>query len=86
MPVVVSFSSLGSRFSALRFGVRFRGKKKKGVEPDPADYKHVKITTGHGLDLLWWNKADQYQTLMDAALVTATITLSTNQFMGNIRP
>ncbi|WP_052061400.1 DHH family phosphoesterase [Rhodococcoides fascians] len=62
------------------------GELEKGVEPDPADYKHVKITTGHGLDLLWWNKADQYQTLMDAALVTATITLSTNQFMGNIRP
>ena len=62
------------------------GEHEKGTWPDPADYKHLKITTGHGLDLLWWNSTDQYQELIDAPLVTATITLSTNQFMGNIRP
>lgn len=62
------------------------GELEKGQIPDPADYKHLKITTGHGLDLLWWNKADQHQALTEASLVTATINLSTNQFMGNIRP
>ncbi|PZU04561.1 MAG: single-stranded DNA exonuclease [Gordonia sp. (in: high G+C Gram-positive bacteria)] len=62
------------------------GELEKGTTPDPADYKHLKITTGHGLDLLWWNKADQYHALSDAQLVTATITLSTSQFMGHLRP
>lgn len=62
------------------------GELEKGVAPEPSDYKHLKITTGHGLDMLWWNKADQYHALAEASLVTATIVLSTNQFMGNIRP
>lgn len=62
------------------------GELEKGQVPAPADYKHLKITTGHGLDLLWWNNADQYQALSDAALVTATINLSTNRFGGKIRP
>lgn len=62
------------------------GELEKGTWPDPADYKHLKVTTGHGLDLLWWNSTDQYQDLLEAPLVTATIDLSTNQFMGNVRP
>lgn len=64
------------------------GELEDGDSPDPADYKHLKITTGHGLDLLWWNKADQHQALCEAgaSLVTATIDLSTNRFMGSIRP
>lgn len=62
------------------------GELQKGQVPEPADYKHLKVVTGHGLELLWWNKADQYQALSDATLVTATIELSTNRFMGNLRP
>lgn len=62
------------------------GELESGESPDPSDYKHLKITTGHGLDLLWWNKADQHQALSGASLATATIDLSTNQFMGYVRP
>ncbi|OUS97384.1 DHH family phosphoesterase [Rhodococcus sp. NCIMB 12038] len=62
------------------------GELEKGTWPDPADYKHLKITTAHGLDLLWWNSTDHHQALTEASLVTATIDLSTNQFMGNVRP
>ncbi|MGB3676022.1 MAG: hypothetical protein WA988_16445, partial [Candidatus Nanopelagicales bacterium] len=62
------------------------GELESGQAPDPLDYKHLKITTGHGLDLLWWNKADQLGALSDASLITATIDLSTNRFMGNLRP
>lgn len=62
------------------------GELEKGQIPEPVDYKHLKVVTGHGLELLWWNKADQYELLSGATLVTAVIELSTNLFMGNARP
>ena len=52
----------------------------------PEHYKHLKITTGHGLDLLWWNHAGDHDELAGADLATATISLSTNTFAGNVRP
>lgn len=57
-----------------------------GRTDDPNDYKHLKITTGHNMDLLWWNCAPSRDELLAADLATATITLSINAFGYSVKP
>lgn len=50
------------------------------------DYKHLRVTTGHGFEMVWWNSTDRYEDLISAGMATAMISLSTNTFGGNVRP
>lgn len=49
-----------------------------------ADNQHIKITTPIGLQLLWWNAADDTYTpdIRDAEAITATVELNRNLFKG----
>lgn len=50
------------------------------------DNQHIKITTPIGLQLLWWNAADDTYTpdITDAEAITATIELGRNIFKGQV--
>lgn len=48
--------------------------------------KHLKLITPSGLELLWWNQGGMIETLKTAAVVTARVRLSTNDFGGRTRP
>lgn len=62
--------------------------RRDGAKPestDPADYKHLKVVTGHGLEIVYFNKAELIDEIKDASLATASVRLSLDSFAGRLR-